>query len=111
VSDETTTGVHRLYGMAKNNQLLIPAINVNGSVTKSKFDNLYGCRESLFDGITRALDVMVGGSGDVARAARTRAAARADRWTSERRRGAFHRLKHSVLHGYRLDWPPTGEPS
>jgi hypothetical protein len=59
VSEETTTGVHRLYEMAKNNQLLIPAINVNDSVTKSKFDNLYGCRESLFDGIKRATDVMV----------------------------------------------------
>ncbi|MDB4983696.1 MAG: adenosylhomocysteinase, partial [Myxococcales bacterium] len=61
VSEETTTGVHRLYDMAKNNQLLIPAINVNDSVTKSKFDNLYGCRESLFDGIKRATDVMVAG--------------------------------------------------
>ena len=53
--------MHRLYEMAKNNQLLIPAINVNDSVTKSKFDNLYGCRESLFDGIKRATDVMVAG--------------------------------------------------
>ena len=61
VSEETTTGVHRLYDMAKNGQLLIPAINVNDSVTKSKFDNLYGCRESLFDGIKRATDVMVAG--------------------------------------------------
>src|SRR5215217_2554942 len=61
VSEETTTGVHRLYEMAKNNQLLIPAINVNDSVIKSKFDNLYGCRESLFDGIKRATDVMVAG--------------------------------------------------
>jgi adenosylhomocysteinase len=61
VSEETTTGVHRLYEMAKNKQLLIPAINVNDSVTKSKFDNLYGCRESLFDGIKRATDVMVAG--------------------------------------------------
>jgi adenosylhomocysteinase len=61
VSEETTTGVHRLYEMARNNQLLIPAINVNDSVTKSKFDNLYGCRESLFDGIKRATDVMVAG--------------------------------------------------
>ena len=61
VSEETTTGVQRLYEMAKNNQLLIPAINVNDSVTKSKFDNLYGCRESLFDGIKRATDVMVAG--------------------------------------------------
>src|SRR3954451_9514382 len=61
VSEETTTGVHRLYDMAKNGGLLIPAINVNDSVTKSKFDNLYGCRESLFDGIKRATDVMVAG--------------------------------------------------
>jgi hypothetical protein len=62
VSEETTTGVHRLYEMARNKQLLIPAINVNDSVTKSKFDNLYGCRESLFDGIKRATDVMAASS-------------------------------------------------
>jgi adenosylhomocysteinase len=61
VSEETTTGVHRLYDMAKAGALLFPAINVNDSVTKSKFDNLYGCRESLFDGIKRATDVMVAG--------------------------------------------------
>ena len=61
VSEETTTGVHRLYEMAKNNALLFPCINVNDSVTKSKFDNLYGCRESLFDGIKRATDIMVAG--------------------------------------------------
>ena len=61
VSEETTTGVHRLYRMMKNNQLLFPAINVNDSVTKSKFDNLYGCRESLVDGIKRATDVMLAG--------------------------------------------------
>jgi adenosylhomocysteinase len=61
VSEETTTGVHRLYEMAAKNQLLLPAINVNDSVTKSKFDNKYGCRESLFDGIKRATDVMVAG--------------------------------------------------
>ncbi|HEY1549716.1 MAG TPA: adenosylhomocysteinase [Kofleriaceae bacterium] len=61
VSEETTTGVHRLYDMAKHGQLLFPCINVNDSVTKSKFDNLYGCRESLFDGIKRATDVMVAG--------------------------------------------------
>ncbi len=61
VSEETTTGVHRLYQMAKNNELLFPAINVNDSVTKSKFDNLYGCRESLADGIKRATDIMVAG--------------------------------------------------
>ncbi|OIP00464.1 MAG: adenosylhomocysteinase [Bacteroidetes bacterium CG2_30_33_31] len=61
VSEETTTGVHRLYQMFEKGQLLIPAINVNDSVTKSKFDNLYGCRESLADGIKRATDVMIAG--------------------------------------------------
>ncbi len=61
VSEETTTGVHRLYQMMQNNELLVPAINVNDSVTKSKFDNLYGCRESLADGIKRATDVMIAG--------------------------------------------------
>ena len=72
VSEETTTGVHRLYEMAKKGKLMVPAINVNDSVTKSKFDNLYGCRESLADGIRRATDVMfsgkvacVAGYGDV----------------------------------------------
>merc|ERR1712134_115366 len=61
VSEETTTGVHNLYKMAKENKLKQPAINVNDSVTKSKFDNLYGCRESLVDGIKRATDVMIAG--------------------------------------------------
>ncbi|MBI1216148.1 MAG: adenosylhomocysteinase [Alphaproteobacteria bacterium] len=61
LSEETTTGVHRLYEMAKKGTLKVPAINVNDSVTKSKFDNLYGCRESLVDGIKRATDVMVAG--------------------------------------------------
>ncbi len=61
VSEETTTGVHRLYKMKEAGKLLVPAINVNDSVTKSKFDNLYGCRESLADGIKRATDVMVAG--------------------------------------------------
>jgi adenosylhomocysteinase len=61
VTEETTTGVHRLYQMAKDGQLKFPAINVNDSVTKSKFDNLYGCRESLVDGIKRATDVMIAG--------------------------------------------------
>src|ERR1700709_1000056 len=76
VSEETTTGVHRLYLMEKDGKLLFPAINVNDSVTKSKFDNLYGCRESLVDGIRRGTDVMmsgkvamVAGFGDVARGA------------------------------------------
>lgn len=61
VSEETTTGVHHLYRMLKEGKLLVPAINVNDSVTKSKFDNLYGCRESLIDGIKRATDVMIAG--------------------------------------------------
>ena len=61
VSEETTTGVHRLYQMMENKTLLFPAINVNDSVTKSKFDNLYGCRESLADGIKRATDIMIAG--------------------------------------------------
>jgi adenosylhomocysteinase len=61
VTEETTTGVHRLYEMAKQGRLMFPAINVNDSVTKSKFDNLYGCRESLVDGIKRATDVMIAG--------------------------------------------------
>jgi adenosylhomocysteinase len=61
VSEETTTGVHRLYEMLKEGKLLFPAINVNDSVTKSKFDNVYGCRHSLIDGINRATDIMIGG--------------------------------------------------
>merc|ERR1712151_676241 len=63
VSEETTTGVHRLKEMAAKGTLLIPAINVNDCVTKSKFDNVYGCRHSLPDGIMRATDVMIGGKG------------------------------------------------
>merc|ERR1712157_14118 len=72
LSEETTTGVHNLYKMFKKGALKVPAINVNDSVTKSKFDNLYGCRESLVDGIKRATDIMIAGkvaavsvSGDV----------------------------------------------
>ncbi len=65
VSEETTTGVNRLYQMVKSGDLLFPAINVNDSVTKSKFDNLYGCRESLADGIKRATDIMLGGKVSV----------------------------------------------
>ena len=61
LSEETTTGVHRLHQMARKNELKVPAYNVNDSVTKSKFDNLYGCRESLVDGIKRATDVMIAG--------------------------------------------------
>ena len=65
VTEETTTGVHRLYEFARDGKLLFPAINVNDSVTKSKFDNLYGCRHSLIDGINRGTDVMIGGKVDV----------------------------------------------
>ena len=61
VSEETTTGVHRLYQLHEQGKLLVPPINVNDSVTKSKFDNLYGCRESLADGLKRATDVMIAG--------------------------------------------------
>ncbi|KKS72146.1 MAG: S-adenosyl-L-homocysteine hydrolase, partial [Candidatus Magasanikbacteria bacterium GW2011_GWE2_42_7] len=61
VSEETTTGVHRLYQLHKEGKLLFPAINVNDSVTKSKFDNVYGCRHSIIDGLNRAMDVMIGG--------------------------------------------------
>ena len=61
VTEETTTGVHRLYQMFERGELLFPAINVNDSVTKSKFDNKYGCRHSLIDGINRATDVLIGG--------------------------------------------------
>ena len=83
VTEETTTGVHRLYVMAKEGKLLWPAINVNDSVTKSKFDNLYGCRESLVDGIRRGTDVMmagkvamVAGFGDVGKGSAALAAQR-----------------------------------
>jgi adenosylhomocysteinase len=65
ISEETTTGVHGLYKMLKEGKLKVPAINVNDSVTKSKFDNLYGCRESLIDGIKRATDVMIAGKAAV----------------------------------------------
>ena len=91
VSEETTTGVHRLYKMQEAGKLLVPAINVNDSVTKSKFDNLYGCRESLADGIKRATDVMVAGkvassavTATWARARRIRCAAWARAWLSPR---------------------------
>ncbi len=91
VSEETTTGVHRLYQMAEKGELLIPAINVNDSVTKSKFDNVYGCRESLVDGIKRATDVMVAGKvalvcgfGDVGKgSAEVLRAHRAQIWVTE----------------------------
>jgi len=91
VSEETTTGVHRLYQMAERAELLIPAVNVNDSVTKSKFDNIYGCRESLVDGIKRATDVMVAGKvavvcgfGDVGKgSAEVLRAHRAQVWVTE----------------------------
>ena len=72
VSEETTTGVHRLYDLAKQGKLPFPAINVNDSVTKSKFDNLYGCRESLVDAIRRATDVMLAGKVALRRRLRRR---------------------------------------
>ncbi|GAB3914372.1 hypothetical protein GCM10027613_07760 [Microlunatus endophyticus] len=84
VTEETTTGVHRLYEMAREGSLLFPAISVNDSVTKSKFDNKYGCRHSLIDGINRATDVLIGGKvavvagyGDVGKDVRNRCVARA----------------------------------
>ncbi|MBV2182721.1 MAG: adenosylhomocysteinase [Castellaniella sp.] len=91
VTEETTTGVHRLYQMSQRGDLKIPAINVNDSVTKSKFDNLYGCRESLVDGIKRATDVMVAGKiavvcgfGDVGKGcAQALVALRAQVWVTE----------------------------
>jgi adenosylhomocysteinase len=91
VSEETTTGVHRLYQMMERGELLVPAINVNDSVTKSKFDNIYGCRHSLVDGINRAIDVMISGKiamicgfGDVGKgSAESLAAQKAQVWVSE----------------------------
>jgi len=91
VTEETTTGVHRLYQMSKRGELAFAAINVNDSVTKSKFDNLYGCRESLVDGIKRATDVMIAGKiavvcgyGDVGKgSAQALAALRAQVWVTE----------------------------
>ena len=84
VTEETTTGVHRLYQMQERGELLFPAINVNDSVTKSKFDNKYGCRHSLIDGINRATDVLIGGKvalvcgfGDVGKVVQIRCAAKA----------------------------------
>ena len=91
VSEETTTGVHRLYQMEERGELLVPAINVNDSVTKSKFDNIYGCRHSLVDGINRALDVMISGKvavvcgfGDVGKgSAESLAGQKARVWVTE----------------------------
>ncbi|MDF1929553.1 adenosylhomocysteinase [Legionella pneumophila] len=91
VSEETTTGVARLYEMAKHGQLKIPAINVNNAVTKSKFDNLYGCRESLLDGLKRATDVMIAGKvalilgyGDVGKVALRPCADREPQYLSQK---------------------------
>ena len=86
VTEETTTGVKRLYQMAKEGTLKFPAINVNDSVTKSKFDNLYGCRESLVDGIKRATDVMIAGKVAVVAATATWARARRRRCARSRPR-------------------------
>jgi adenosylhomocysteinase len=91
VSEETTTGVHRLYQMMEKGELLVPAINVNDSVTKSKFDNIYGCRHSLVDGILRAMDVMISGKialicgyGDVGKgSADSLASQKAQVWVTE----------------------------
>jgi len=91
VSEETTTGVHRLYQMQEKGELLVPAINVNDSVTKSKFDNIYGCRHSLVDGIMRAMDVMISGKialvcgyGDVGKgSADSLAGQKAQVWVTE----------------------------
>ncbi len=84
VTEETTTGVHRLYQMHARGELKFPAINVNDSVTKSKFDNLYGCRESLVDGIKRATDVMIAGYGDVGKgSAQAMRALSAQVWVTE----------------------------
>lgn len=91
VSEETTTGVHRLYQMEEKDELLVPAINVNDSVTKSKFDNIYGCRHSLVDGVMRAMDVMIAGKvavvcgfGDVGKgSAESLAGQKAQVWVTE----------------------------
>ena len=112
VTEETTTGVHRLYEMAKKKELLFPAINVNDSVTKSKFDNLYGCRESLVDAIKRATDVMVAGKvavvagyGDVGKgSAQALRALSAQVWVTE---VAPICALQAAMEGYRvvtMDW-------
>jgi adenosylhomocysteinase len=106
VSEETTTGVHRLYKMQEAGALLVPAINVNDSVTKSKFDNLYGCRESLADGIKRATDVMVAGkvawSAATATWARARAfAARLGR-ARDRHRDRPHQRLQAAMEGFEV---------
>ena len=96
VTEETTTGVKRLYQMHKEGRLAFPAINVNDSVTKSKFDNLYGCRESLVDGIKRATDVMVAGKVALVAATATSARARRRRCARSRRRCGSPRSTRSA---------------
>jgi adenosylhomocysteinase len=114
VTEETTTGVHRLYQLAEQGQLLFPAINVNDSVTKSKFDNLYGCRHSLIDGINRGTDVMIAGKtalilgyGDVGKGCAARApASSSPRWTRSARSRPRWRATRSS--GSRMSsTPPT----
>ena len=114
VSEETTTGVHRLYRMEKGGGLLIPAINVNDSVTKSKFDNLYGCRESLLDGIKRATGVMIAGKvavvagfGDVGKGC-AQSFARHGRAGGGIRDGSH--LRPASGHGRLCRGPPRGAP-
>ena len=112
VTEETTTGVHRLYEFARAGNLLFPAINVNDSVTKSKFDNKYGCRHSLIDGLNRATDVMIGGKvavvcgyGDVGKGSR-RIAPRpgcARRWSPRSTRSAHSRRRWTACRSSTLD--------
>ncbi len=113
LSEETTTGVHRLYQMHERGELKVPSINVNDSVTKSKFDNLYGCRESLADGIKRATDIMVAGKvvivagyGDVGKGcatvgARSRCTRHHHRNRSDHRAASCHGRLRSDHHGRR----------
>ena len=96
VTEETTTGVHRLYQMDEKGELRVPAIKVNDSVTKSKFDNLYGCRESLVDGIKRATDVMVAGKIAWCAATATWARARRRRCARSRPRSGSPRSTRSA---------------
>ena len=96
VTEETTTGVHRLYQMAEQGTLLFPAINVNDSVTKSKFDNLYGCRHSLVDGINRAVDLMLAGKAASSAATATSARARPSRCARRARASSSPRSTRSA---------------
>ena len=115
VTEETTTGVHRLYEMSRSNELMLRAINVNDSVTKSKFDNLYGCRESLVDGIKRATDVMIAGKvalvagyGDVGKGSAQALRAllrRARHLDPDGVRVFFRELESPARRSFRLDGP------